>query len=147
VKNDLLYNVTYSGLSGNAIASHIHVGPINGTGPVVLPFTPSPTGMSGTLSGVLHDSDIVSQATSGLTTLAQIADQILAGNAYVNLYTNLFPGGEIRGQLVVTSVPEQASLILLGLGGTGLVVGVWRRRRNSGPGGHPGQRTGPLRRA
>ena len=131
-KNDLLYNVTYSGLSGNATVSHIQVGPITGTGPVVLPFTPSPTGMSGTLSGVLHDSDIINSASTGLTTIAQIADQILAGNTYVNINSDLFPGGEIRGQLGVSSVPEPSSLTLLVLGGAGVVVGAWSRRRKSG---------------
>lgn len=50
--------------------------------------------------------------------------QFLAGNWYVNLHTDNFPGGEIRGQL--NPVPEPASLIALGAGLIGMAI---RRRK------------------
>lgn len=50
-----------------------------------------------------------------MTDISQIAAQIQAGNGYVNVHSNLFPGGEIRGQLSVTT-PEPGSLLLLGVG-------------------------------
>ena len=47
----------------------------------------------------------------------------LAGTAYLNIRTALFLGGEIRGFLKTDpggTVPESASLVLLGLGLMGL---------------------------
>ena len=122
VLDTLMYDVLYSGLAGTATASHIHIGPVAGTGPVVLPFNPSPTGTAGELTGTLHNADIVNQGTTGLTDISQIAAQIQAGNGYVNVHSNLFPGGEIRGQLSVTA-PEPGSLFLLGAGLLALACG------------------------
>ena len=51
---------------------------------------------------------------------------LLNGQAYFNIHTTQFPGGEIRGQL--QAVPEPATLLLLSSGVVG-VVGVLRKRR------------------
>jgi hypothetical protein len=83
----LRWNVTYAGLSGPATAAHFH-GPA-GTGanaPVVLNIAPSgpPT------------SPITGTA---LLTDAQ-AEQLLAGQWYLNVHTAANRGGEIRGQVL-----------------------------------------------
>ena len=49
-----------------------------------------------------------------------------AGNAYFNIHTTAFPGGEIRGQLA--AVPEPGTWMLL-LGGFSLLGVVLRQRR------------------
>ena len=77
------YHITFSGLTGPAMAAHFH-GPAapGANGPPVIPI-PSP-----------------SSPTSGTATLtdAQVAD-LEAGKWYFNVHTAAHPGGEIRGQL------------------------------------------------
>lgn len=81
-------NLTFSGLSGPAMAAHIHApAPPGMTAPVVIPFTNFPAATSGTYSN------------SFPITEEQIMN-LLNGLAYMNIHTANFPGGEIRGQLL-----------------------------------------------
>lgn len=59
----------------------------------------------------------------GSTALAEstLAAGLASGQAYFNIHTAAFPGGEIRGFLVA-SVPEPATFALLGLGFGGLLA-------------------------
>jgi hypothetical protein len=81
--NKLSWDVAYSGLTGPALAAHIH-GPAdpgqNAGVAVPLKVTPSP------ITG------------SKVLTAAQAAD-LEAGKYYVNIHTAANKGGEIRGQL------------------------------------------------
>jgi hypothetical protein len=81
----LTLNVTYSGITPND--GHIHVGAVGVDGPVVfhLPSLTSP----------------ISFTSTALTTAQE--NDLLANNYYVNLHTEAFPGGEIRGQLITTN--------------------------------------------
>lgn len=83
---------------------------------------PSTTGVGGTCSATWDLSE-----GNGGTTLAAQLPNIFAGNAYINYHTVQFPGGEIRGAIMVT--PEPATVALLGTGLAVLaLVGVRRRR-------------------
>jgi hypothetical protein len=99
----------YTGLLGTTTASHIHIAPVGVNGPIIIPLTHT-GGTAGTLSG------------AGALTAAQIT-ALFNNGLYVNVHTNLFPGGEIRG--VITLVPAPGALALLGLAG---LVGTRRRR-------------------
>jgi hypothetical protein len=105
VTNELCVHLDFGGLVAPVSAAHVHNAPPGVNGPVFLPLLlPAP-------------SD-----TCGIITDANEA-AVLAGNAYVNVHSQTFPGGEIRGQL--GKVPEPATAALLGLG----ALAVIRRRR------------------
>jgi hypothetical protein len=85
--NTVSWDVTYSGLSGKALAGHIH-GPagVGANAPVVVPFT-------GPLTSPIKGSAKVTPAQ---------AKQLEAGIWYVNIHTADHKAGEIRGQLTPT---------------------------------------------
>ena len=81
-------NVTFSGLSGNATAAHIHAPAMPGaTAPPIIPLTNFPASTSGTYSNTFP------------ITPEQI-EMLRGGLSYINIHDELFPGGEIRGQLM-----------------------------------------------
>jgi CHRD domain len=130
VAQDITFSLSYSALTSNAAMGHIHFGPPGIAGPIILPFSPSPTGTSGTLSGTLTTANLINQATSGIVTFTDIYNAALAGNLYANLHTVEFPAGEIRGQLTpaASAVPEPMTSLLLVSGL--LAIPLTRRWRN-----------------
>lgn len=85
--------------------AHIHLAPAGQNGPVVLwlyPAGPPPQLIPGITNGILSSGVVSAEDLVGDlegATLADLAGQFLAGNAYVNVHTTRFPGGEIRGQI------------------------------------------------
>ncbi len=82
-KARVTWKLTFSRLSGKAIAAHIHIGKTGKAGPVAL-----------ALCGPCRNG----QRGSGMLTHAQFA-RLEAGAAYVNVHTARNAGGEIRGQI------------------------------------------------
>lgn len=84
-------------------ASHIHIASKGVSGPVVIDF-PIGRGVTGdfTLNFRVHDGPAFhARPEIGINTFADALQAIAAGQAYVNIHTTTFPGGEIRGQLFV----------------------------------------------
>jgi Cu/Zn superoxide dismutase len=81
------WELSFSGLTGNAVAAHIHQAATGSPGPVVLALCgPCQSPLTG---------------TGNLTQAA--LDALEAGNAYVNVHTPTNAPGEIRGQLSATA--------------------------------------------
>jgi CHRD domain-containing protein len=97
------YTLTFSGLSGNASAGHIHVGASTEAGGVVVPFT-LPAATSGNIQGSFTAADVKAGSTATATITAGDLDSFLAamraGYTYTNVHTASNPAGEIRGQNV-----------------------------------------------
>jgi len=122
------YSISYSGLTAPVAAAHIHAGLPGVAGPIILPFIPSPTGTSGSISGTLTAANLINQGTSGISTFAQIFTAAQTNDLYSNIHDFNFPAGEIRGQLVAATVtPEPGTIVMLAMGAA-LLTPVLRKR-------------------
>jgi Cu/Zn superoxide dismutase len=81
-RTSLVYEIHYAPLSSDETGAHIHLGAPGVAGGVVFPL-PADSPKQGTLT--LADEDLAN---------------LLAGLLYVNIHSENFPDGEIRGQIV-----------------------------------------------
>jgi hypothetical protein len=80
----LSWNITFSGLTGPAVAAHFHgPGEVGKNAGIALPFKTPQSPIEGTAT----------------LTESQMAD-LLAGKWYANIHTAAHPGGELRGQMM-----------------------------------------------
>ena len=106
--SELSYSLIVANIE-NVTQAHIHCGPPDDNGPVVVFLfgrVPDPgVSHNGVLSeGTATDAHVITRGDSeicpgGVSSLADVVRQIDAGNAYVNVHTVDNPGGEIRGQM------------------------------------------------
>ena len=136
VAQTLQVNATFSGLTANDIAAHIHccapLGTNAGVATTVPAFPGFPLGvMSGTYISpvfdltqpLIYNPAFVTLEGGLLQAEAAFISGLENGQTYFNIHTGNFPGGEIRGQLV----PEPASFALFG--SALFAFGLIRRRK------------------
>jgi hypothetical protein len=89
----------------NVTMGHIHLAPAGQNGPVVVwlyPDAPPPLLIPGTTNGVLATGVITAENLVGPladATMADLLEYLEAEGAYVNIHTEQYPAGEIRGQI------------------------------------------------
>ena len=124
--NDLTYTVTFTGLTAPASASHIHFGlPTTASGPVILPIGNTPPATSGTYTGTLTAANLSPNPANGINTFADAVNAIQNDHTYFNIHDATFPGGEIRGELLV---PEPSTLGVLAVSTLGVLLRRTRSR-------------------
>jgi hypothetical protein len=102
--DELSYRLIASNIE-NVTMAHIHLAPAGSNGPVVAwlyPSGPPAQLIPGRHNGVLATGVIRAENLVGLLagqSLSALVAEIEAGNAYVNVHTSQYPGGEIRGQI------------------------------------------------
>jgi hypothetical protein len=106
---NITYTLTYVGLSGPALFSHIHFGNRYDSGGVstflcggsTKPACPAGTTTEATVTGAIVPSDVIGPASQGIGEgdFAKLVDAIRSGVTYVNVHSPAFPAGEIRGQI------------------------------------------------
>jgi hypothetical protein len=99
-EDNILYNLNVTNIQ-KVTAAHIHSGTQGENGPIVVTLFKSDTPTQ-SINGVLAKGNITSSILEGPLsgkTLSDLISLIHNGEAYVNVHTEQYPNGEIRGQL------------------------------------------------
>ena len=128
--NTISYTIIFSGLVSPTVAAHFHApAPPGVNAPIIIHHTGFPTGV---MSGSYSNTHVITDAQEA---------QLLAGMWYSNIHTGMFPGGEIRTQIILGNpsttftfnnrysgsqeVPPNASP------GTGTIIGSYNHVTNT----------------
>jgi CHRD domain len=130
-------NVSFSGLLAGNTAAHIHCCGVPPTNVGVATTTPTFTGFPGgvtagtydntfdmTLASSYNPAFITNNGGTVSSAFSVLSAGLAAGQAYLNIHSSAFGGGEIRGFLV--PLPGAFGLMSLALAG----IGALARRRN-----------------
>ncbi|CAN7446551.1 CHRD domain-containing protein [Pseudoduganella sp. LjRoot289] len=137
----LTVDVIFAGMTGQTTAAHIHccTSPAGVGSAGVATETPSfssfPLGVTGGMYSMSYNTSLPSSwsqsfldGNGGTTAGAEAAfgAGLASGAAYLNIHSNLYSAGEIRGFLAPVPEPGSWAMLLLGVP----VVLGWRRRQS-----------------
>jgi hypothetical protein len=109
--DSISYRLRYSGLTGPALFAHIHLGRPAIAGGVIAFLcdstedapqgVPECPGAAGTVTGTIDADNVVGPAGQGIDAgeFDELVAAMRARATYANVHTELFPPGEIRGQI------------------------------------------------
>lgn len=110
--SSISWSMTIVKVPGGITQSHIHFAQTGVNGGIVIFFCSNlgngpadtqacPTNLPATISGTITAADVLSVTGQGMHAgdLNSVLRAIRAGNAYANIHSVAFPGGELRGQL------------------------------------------------
>lgn len=94
-ETELRFIITAYVLTGPVTAAHFHNAPASTAGPAVFDLAPFLTEV---------DQDVALAGASLLAdwSIENVVEEIRAGRVYVNLHTDAYPDGEIRGQVLLS---------------------------------------------
>ena len=141
IAHTMTLSVTFQGLTAPTTAAHIHccaAPPANaGVSTMTPSFTGFPTGVTSgsymnvfdlTLASTYNPAFVTGSGGTSAGAEAALFAGLNSGQAYLNLHTSAFPGGEIRGQFAAVPEPGTWGLMITGFG---LVGGMARSRRRA----------------
>ena len=118
--NTLTVSGDFSGLSSALMdvagtPAHIHIGGAGENGPVVVKLVVSANAdnLGGSFDAAANTFDLSTLTYPDGVDADAVASAIGSGGAYVNVHTENFPGGEIRGQVLASpnAAPTAASIL------------------------------------
>ncbi len=100
--------VRFRGLSGPLAAAHLHVGPAGQNGPVVVDLVANGRVVQdahggGVILARVGSDNVVGPLGETDDPFAALVAETVGGGIYINLHTDDFPGGEIRGQVYLST--------------------------------------------
>ena len=88
-QGEVCFDLSWAGIDGTVTAAHIHVGAATVAGPVVVPL----------FAGALAGTGSASGCVAGVSEELIKAIRQDPASYYVNIHSDVFPAGAVRGQL------------------------------------------------
>jgi hypothetical protein len=99
------FELSFRDLSAPVLFAHIHLGQRTANGGVAAFFCGGggkpPCPQSGTVEGTIVPADVIGPTGQGIAAgeFDELVRAIDAGVTYANVHSQMFPGGEVRGQI------------------------------------------------